>query len=99
MSILDEMGLPALLEQTAEEATELAHAALKLSRIERKENPTPVSLRYAYDNLKEEVADVLNCISVLAGDEVIDQSEIDEIMEHKFERWYKRLRNQREVKR
>ena len=38
------LGAAALLEQLAEESTELAHAALKQARIERDENPTPVSV-------------------------------------------------------
>ena len=40
-SIVERICLPALLEQTAEECTELAHACLKESRRMRGENPTP----------------------------------------------------------
>lgn len=40
-NIVDRIGLPALLEQTAEECTELAHACLKEARRLRGENPTP----------------------------------------------------------
>ena len=40
-TIVDRIGLPALLEQTAEECTELAHACLKEARRLRGENPTP----------------------------------------------------------
>ena len=41
MKIIDEIGVPAMLEQLAEECSELAHASLKLARKIRGENPTP----------------------------------------------------------
>lgn len=41
--MIEAIGSPAMLEQLAEEATELAQAALKAARILRKENPTPVT--------------------------------------------------------
>jgi NTP pyrophosphatase (non-canonical NTP hydrolase) len=59
------LGAAALLEQLAEESTELAHAALKQARIERDENPTPVSASEAFSNLFEEVADVRLCIRAI----------------------------------
>lgn len=40
MKIIEEIGEAAMLEQLAEECTELAKAALKMARIIRKENPT-----------------------------------------------------------
>ena len=43
ISILDMIGEPAMYEQLAEEANELAHAAQKMARIQRGENPTPVT--------------------------------------------------------
>lgn len=43
MKIIEEIGEAAMLEQLAEECTELAKAALKMARIIRKENPTPVT--------------------------------------------------------
>ena len=39
--IVDRIGKPAMLEQTAEECAELAHACLKEARRLRGENPTP----------------------------------------------------------
>ena len=39
--IMVQIGLPALLEQLAEECGELTQAALKLARLRRGENPTP----------------------------------------------------------
>jgi phosphoribosyl-ATP pyrophosphohydrolase len=55
----------AVLEQMAEEAAELAKAALKLARIRRGENPTPVTEDEAYRALCEEMADVAVCAKVL----------------------------------
>lgn len=56
--IIDKVGESAILEQLAEECAELAKAALKLSRGMRKENPTPVTVNDAFDNLVEEIGDV-----------------------------------------
>ncbi len=64
MSILETIGEPAVLEQLAEECTELAQAALKLSRILREENPTPVSRKEAREHLTDEKQDVMNCLYV-----------------------------------
>ncbi len=58
MNYLDEIGECALLENLAEECCELAQAALKLSRIKRKENPTPKTEKEAVLDLVEEIADV-----------------------------------------
>lgn len=52
------IGEAATLEQLAEECSELAKAALKLARIERGENPTPVTQSQAIDDLIEEYSDV-----------------------------------------
>lgn len=64
MNILQEIGEPAVLEQLAEECTELAQAALKLARILREENPTPVSRKEARARLVDEKQDVMNCLYV-----------------------------------
>ena len=52
------IGEAAVYEQLAEEAAELAQAALKYARILRNENPTPVTLEEARRNLIEEYTDV-----------------------------------------
>lgn len=54
-----------ILAQLAEEASELAQAALKLRRAIDKENPTPKSQAEATDDLIEEIADVQLCLEVL----------------------------------
>ena len=58
-----------LLAQLAEEAVELAHAALKLRRIYDGINPTPVPAAVAFANLKEEIADVQLLMAVLGLDQ------------------------------
>lgn len=55
-----------LLEQLAEEASELSKAALKCIRAEKmSDNPTPVTLDEAICNLREEINDVLVVAEVL----------------------------------
>ena len=59
--MLENIGTTAMLEQMAEEAAELAQAALKLARIKRGENPTPVTEEEAWKHLVEEYTDVYQC--------------------------------------
>lgn len=54
------------LAQLAEEATELAKAALKYRRTLDDENPTPVSKDEAFKNLVEEIDDVALCLDTLS---------------------------------
>lgn len=58
----DKIGGAAMLEQLAEECAELGKAALKMARVLRKENPTPVTEDEASAMVLEEAADVLNCM-------------------------------------
>lgn len=85
--------LPAgeLFAQLAEEAGELAHAALKLRRIFDGKNPTPVKLDDAYKNLEEEITDVLVSLEVL-GYAVEEFPLYRAMMDSKLERWAKRLK-------
>lgn len=53
-----------ILAQLAEEAAELAQAALKLRRALDGVNPTPVSVDEAFNNLIEEMADVDLCYTL-----------------------------------
>ena len=78
-----------LLCQLAEEAAELAQAALKERRTLTNENPTPVSYAAARNNLIEEVADVFVCLSELL--ELHDWEEVANIREEKENRWLRRL--------
>ena len=55
--VRDHLDQPELLVQLAEEATELAQAALKLRRAYTGVNPTPITAKDAYQGLLEEIAD------------------------------------------
>lgn len=91
MSIVDQIGVPALLEQMAEECCELAQACLKMARKLRDENPTPKSVEDIRDNLVEEMADVELCRILLEEAEVVGYREPFAVMHEKEERWKKRL--------
>ena len=75
----------ALYEQLAEECVELAHAALKLARIKRGENPTPVSVEEAMSAVLEEYTD-LRLVAY-----VLEMLWDVEAFEQKLLRWCKRL--------
>ena len=83
------MGMPELLAQLAEEATELAQAALKLRRVVDGKNPTPVTYDDALENLHEEIADVFLVIDVLEISEGIGKTLAR--MKAKRTRWENRL--------
>lgn len=89
--LIDRIGEPAALEQLAEECTELAHAALKLARKERQENPTPKKLEECYAAVIEEWADVIICMGELADLDWNKSDEFDKIYEKKLERMHVRL--------
>ena len=78
-----------LLALLAEEAVELAHAALKLRRVYDGTNPTPTPHGVAYANFKEELADVGLIVSVLGY--VHADPEITRIQQTKLKRWLQRL--------
>ena len=59
--MLDKIGEPAMYEQLAEECAELGKASLKMARILRGENPTPVAETEAEDAIIEEFNDVVIC--------------------------------------
>ena len=87
------LGEPELLCQLAEEASELAQAALKLRRVLEGKNPTPLTEQECRENLKEEVADV-DLLFKLCG--LVDGENIDHILEIeriKKKRWEERLKN------
>lgn len=93
-----ELGEAEILSQLAEESSELAQAALKMRRVLDGKNPTPITMENAEENLHEEIADVLTCISLL--DCVTDESleKFNEIHERKMERWAKRIADDRLLK-
>lgn len=63
--IISDIPIECRLEQLAEEASELSKAALKVSRILRKKNPTPMPINEALDDLIEEYNDIIACGEVL----------------------------------
>ena len=81
-----------LLAQLAEEASELAHAALKLRRVYDGRNYTPITENEALENLKEEIADVQLLITVLGLDK--DLTENVRIKSAKLKRWVGRLKGE-----
>lgn len=83
---------PALLEQLAEECSELAQAALKLARLERGENPTPKTEEECVKALLEELGDVNLCMSVIEANRGIH---IRCLSVDKKERWAQRIREAR----
>lgn len=75
---------PAMLEQMAEECTELAQALLKKSRKLRGENFTPMTITEINKNVQEEFSDVILC--ALALNMYADE----DILEDKCQRWVER---------
>ena len=85
--IRSEVTLNELMTGLAEEAAELAQAALKYRRALYQTSPTPVSEDSAHERLLEEIADVNLYLRVLG----LNQKYIKEIEDRKLERWAKRL--------
>lgn len=88
--IQSRLSKPEILCQLAEEAAELAQAALKLRRALDGTNPTPVSQDAAAEALLEEFADVTLCGRLLHLHEQSDK--IKAIREKKRARWVARLK-------
>lgn len=78
-----------LLAQLAEEATELAQAALKVRRTLDDVNPTPIDRVSAEIEMLEEMADVSLCIHVLGYHE----GQWKMLEQEKLARWKERLTN------
>ena len=84
-----------ILCQIAEEAAELAQAALKLRRAITQTNPTPVSAEKAADNLIEEYGDTCGAFWVYAV-KLKDNDDISEVVSDnigaKYNRWAQRIK-------
>lgn len=88
--IRQKIGTSEALAQLAEEAAELAKAAIKCRRAIDSKNPTPVTWAEAVMNLREEIADVDLCLVVL-GD-LCETTDMElKRMEEKQTRWIERL--------
>lgn len=88
--ILSRVPPSELWAQLAEEATELAHAALKLRRSVGGANPTPVTPDDAFRAVIEELADVTLLAHILRLYEHPD--DIAKIGDYKLFRWVSRIR-------
>lgn len=92
MDIYEKIGESALLQQIAEEAAELAQAALKLARKIDGKNPTPKSMEECIASLLEEFADTdLAMDSWLLHQRWEYRNRIDQIEETKKKRWEERI--------
>jgi NTP pyrophosphatase (non-canonical NTP hydrolase) len=80
-----------IMTQLAEEAAELAQAALKYRRTLSNSNPTPVTRHEAEKVLLEEIADVKLCLHVAGFEAVRHKIEVNRTITAKAERWLKRL--------
>lgn len=89
--LVDAIGKPALLEQTAEECTELAQACLKYARYLRAENKVHRPFVNIQANFNEEIADVSVCIDELGKAGMLDLDEIERIKEYKLKRMKERM--------
>lgn len=96
-SIMNVIGEEAVLEQIAEEAAELAQAALKLARKKRGINPTPKTEDECLCSLLEEMADLEVVMTEwLSNMPVGYVAQINSTMEYKFERWETRVHGEAE---
>lgn len=88
--VKDHVSKRSLYGQLAEEACELAQAAMKGFRKYSIDNPTPVSSREVLERLREEAADIMICLDALG----VDAASV-EVMTHynqKLDRWVERLK-------
>ena len=91
MNFINAIGEPAMLEQLAEECIELAHACLKLARVERGESPTPVTLDEARRKVVEEMADMSVPQAAIWDTDWFDVLMFDEVVRTKTARFEERL--------
>ena len=95
--ISDILSKTEILAQLAEEASELAQAALKLRRALDGTNPTPKSVEECQKAFEEEYADVVNCIIAL---DCMDDAAFERIQKIQYEkevRWLSRLKEKEEL--
>ncbi len=85
--ITDKIPVTELLAGLAEEATELAQAALKLRRCYDGTNPTPADPDIQYECFLEEIGDVELYLDQMS----INRRVIADYKAAKLERWHKRL--------
>lgn len=89
--IREKIPMTELMAGLAEEASELAQAALKLRRVWTQTNPTPKREDEAKDDLFEEIADVFLYLDVIGIGQSNPGDLISGIKRQKMERWAKRM--------
>lgn len=87
--IADKIGFERVLQQLAEECSELAQASLKLTRSIDGKNPTTKSYEECCNDWTEEIADVLVCMTVATL--ALESSPFEKIFKDKLRRWEERL--------
>ena len=97
MKINEILDKTEILAQLAEEASELAQAALKLRRAIDGKNPTPRDISECEAALDEEIADVWLCIREAGFSDDYRLMIQGEIMCSKEERWLSRLHARKDV--
>lgn len=81
-----------LLCQIAEEASELAQAALKRRRAITQHNPTPKTPQAALNDLWEEYEDLLNALNAYVVKTGNEADEAQSVSYSKLHRWAERLK-------
>lgn len=94
--IRDHLSEEDILCQIAEEAAELAQAALKLQRAKMGTNPTPVDVDSAKHKLLEEIADVSVACDALTKTNRNASGFIEHFYISKLNRWVERLKQHEE---
>ena len=94
VNLIDFIGDAAMLEQTAEECSELSKACLKMARLIRGENKVYKTKQELYDNLVEEAADVKICLDELIEGLLIFRNDFDNKVVDKQLRKTERLRKE-----
>lgn len=91
LSICEKINASDALDVLIEECAELIQAASKIKRIINRDSN--VDADAASKNLVEELADVLNGVSVVAEKLLSDDGKtlVEEIELEKLQRWYRRL--------
>lgn len=97
--VREELASRDMLEQVAEEASELSQAALKLIRaLGMSGNPTPTISEQAFSDFREETQDLLCVLRLVFADSAWERiTNIDDYP--KYRRWARRIEDMKKLKR
>lgn len=95
--IRQQVSKSSILLQIAEEASEVAQAALKLNRAYLKDNPTPMSVEKCEKNLIEEIND-LDLVNKIFSEVDLEKNPLNDTQKEKLARWCRRIRESHEKK-